>query len=84
MDHRAAMDVVEKRQISCPCWDSNLGPFSQWPSRYTDCAILALDKLIAQHLNSEILFIYFLWLCSPARAMVSSGSAAQRGLWSPR
>jgi hypothetical protein len=26
---------------------------------------------------------YFLWLCSPARAMASCGSAAQRGLWPP-
>jgi hypothetical protein len=26
---------------------------------------------------------YFLWFCSPARAMVSCGSAAQRGLWPP-
>jgi hypothetical protein len=26
---------------------------------------------------------YFLWLCRPARGMVSCGSAAQRGLWSP-
>jgi hypothetical protein len=25
-----------------------------------------------------------LWLCSPARAMASCGSAAQRGLWPPR
>jgi hypothetical protein len=24
-----------------------------------------------------------LWLCSPARAMVSFGYAAQRGLWPP-
>jgi hypothetical protein len=24
-----------------------------------------------------------LWLCSPARAMASYGSAAQRGLWPP-
>jgi hypothetical protein len=26
---------------------------------------------------------YFLWLCSPERAMASCGSAAQRGLWPP-
>jgi hypothetical protein len=32
---------------------------------------------------SSILFHYFLWLCSPARAMASCGSAAQRGLWPP-
>jgi hypothetical protein len=25
-----------------------------------------------------------LWLCSPARAMASCGSAAQRGPWPPR
>jgi hypothetical protein len=30
-----------------------------------------------------IIIIYFLRLCSPARAMASSGSAAQRGLWPP-
>jgi hypothetical protein len=31
-----------------------------------------------------VLFIYyFLWLCSPARAMASCGTAAQRGLWPP-
>jgi hypothetical protein len=28
-------------------------------------------------------FYYFLWLCSPARAMASCGSAAQSGLWPP-
>jgi hypothetical protein len=27
------------------------------------------------------LFVCFLWFCSPARAMASCGSAAQRGLW---
>jgi hypothetical protein len=26
---------------------------------------------------------YFLWLCSPALAMASCGSAAQRWLWPP-
>jgi hypothetical protein len=29
-----------------------------------------------------LLYIFF-WLCSPARALASSGSAAQRGLWPP-
>jgi hypothetical protein len=30
-----------------------------------------------------IIFYYFLWLGSPAPAMASCGSAAQRGLWPP-
>jgi hypothetical protein len=29
----------------------------------------------------HVFIYYFLWLCSPARAMASCGSAAQRGLW---
>jgi hypothetical protein len=36
--------------------------------------------------NNQIYYYYiyyFLWLCSPAWAMASSGSAAQRGLWPP-
>jgi hypothetical protein len=38
-----------------------------------DCAI-----------NIKIGCYFVSWLCSPARAMASSGSAAQRGLWPPR
>jgi hypothetical protein len=30
-----------------------------------------------------VIIYYFLWLCSPARAMASCGSAAQCGLWPP-
>jgi hypothetical protein len=38
------------------------------------------------HLDGACIYlflIYFLWLCNPAWAMASCGSAAQRGLWPP-
>jgi hypothetical protein len=35
------------------------------------------------HFNAQFVVCLFLWLCSPARAMASCGSAAQRGLWPP-
>jgi hypothetical protein len=37
----------------------------------------------AVYTSNIIISYYFLWLCSPARAMASCGSAAQRGLWPP-
>jgi hypothetical protein len=42
-------------------------------------------KNIVKSVGGEICVkvLLFLWLCSPARAMASCGSAAQRGLWPP-
>jgi hypothetical protein len=38
---------------------------------------------IRTFLAIKIIYYCFLWLCSPARAMASCGSAAQLGLWPP-
>jgi hypothetical protein len=38
---RTVMDVLEKRTLSCPCWDSTPGSFSPKSSHYTDYAIPA-------------------------------------------
>jgi hypothetical protein len=42
-----------------------------------------LDSKLAVSAHDVVYVYYFLWLCSPARAMASCGSAAQRGLWPP-
>jgi hypothetical protein len=34
--------------------------------------------------SGSTVWFFSLWSCSPARAMASCGSAAQRGLWPPR
>ena len=39
MGARAGLDVFQKRQIFCPCWDSNPRSLSPWPSCYTVYAI---------------------------------------------
>jgi hypothetical protein len=40
-------------------------------------------RVIEKSLCTWWLCCLFLWLCSPARAMASCGSAVQRGLWPP-
>jgi hypothetical protein len=40
-------------------------------------------QLIFLRLFMYLCIYYFLWLCSPARAMTSSDCASQRGLWPP-
>ena len=32
---RAGLDVVQKRNVSCPYWDSSPGPSGPQPSSYT-------------------------------------------------
>jgi hypothetical protein len=44
---------------------------------------LLLSEPQIPHIMQFPFIYYFLWLCSPARAMASCGSAAQRGLWPP-
>jgi len=34
LGRRAALDILEKCEIPCPCRVSNLGSFSQYPSHY--------------------------------------------------
>ena len=38
---RVNLDVLEQRKFSCPCWDSNPGSSSPYPSCYADYTILA-------------------------------------------
>jgi hypothetical protein len=48
---------------------------------------LSVKKLMFSNthfLHYNFIIYYFLWICSPAWAMASCGSAAQHGLWPPR
>ena len=42
---RAGLDAWEMRKLCSPCLDSNPGSPSQWPSHYTDNAILLQVEL---------------------------------------
>jgi len=35
----AGLDILEKRNISCPCWGINPGSSNLQPQHYTDYAI---------------------------------------------
>jgi len=41
MDPRVSLDILEKREISCLCQESNLRPSSLQPVCYSDCGNLA-------------------------------------------
>jgi len=50
---RPGVDVLEKRKIYCPCWDSNSGSYNPLPSQYTDYDIPAAHPLLTCQ-NSEL------------------------------
>jgi hypothetical protein len=75
-----------KPYFTCPEYSSLRDNF------FVKCLLLHAERYF--HFYMDCLFLYFLalqssagygllWLCSPARAMASCGSAAQRGLWPP-
>ena len=39
--HRLGTDVLQKTEISCPCWHSNLASARSQPNYYTNCAMLS-------------------------------------------
>jgi hypothetical protein len=47
------------------------------------CVTELKKMFLALIIPSRWVQFFFLWLCSPARAIASCGSAAQRGLWPP-
>jgi hypothetical protein len=53
--------------------------------RMTDLFLTIVLMSTAHASRFGLQYVHFIsWLCNPARAMASCGSAAQRGLWPPR
>jgi len=50
---RVNLHFMEQRKIPCPCWDSNPGSYSPYPSRCADYTILAPEMCFGRGWSRE-------------------------------